>query len=1022
MNVRRSCIVALLVCGVAASAANVPWSFETDFRNGFSGWMSYPLAQDIGFDPTLVVEPASSGDILVREVDSIGQRQLSIGFIRPLHFVADAETRIHLRYSAVWPSTDATLEIMLAGEDGHRYHAAVPASGVHEVVVTGDQFRLPRSGVPVEAIALLDRSGQPHPGAKNRIELHGLRLEAKRPAEPAMAAPRLVSDFDRTLISAKVVDLATGLPVQVQAPAKLTLTDPTGRRVVEYELKSGSQVVPLGAAALPGLWTARLESAAAAGEFFFLALGRVSPHPRVLLSPERLGELRSAANYASLRQSIHQQAQAQSARLEDAAAAGARIASLPPGRTLRPSVEGELNGYFELVESYSNAIAYNAIDYALNGDQTRLTMSKRDLLAVSRWPTWTPPRFAAHGMHTYYETGIMAQRLSFAYDLIAPTLSPAEKQEIADAFWTRCIVPTINEYFRYNRMPTGASNWMSNSLGGAIAAAVAVAGDLPGWRDREGPALAELLSAFQCNLHGLFPGDGSELEPAGYEHFAMQGISWAESALRAFNIRPLGTVEMLQGFRWPDYAMVRPNLVLDTGDFNGEFRGLSGFAFGAESGGIPALRAFYDRARRSGGISDLLDLFCCSRPASPVPGAPLSRVFPERGSAVLRSGWSSTDTVVSLRAGPWLNHEHHDQGSFQVAASGTRLIAEAGYASYYLDPNYPAYFTQAPGHNTVLVDGDAFSQAEYDGPFWKALDRHASFTSHLLAPEFDYIAANLAPAYAGDMSAYTRQYLFLAPDLLIVSDNLRAAHPHEFTFLLHAAPDTTVKADGAHASIVAGGAVADIVAAGSGANWEMRAMPQPASKPQILGNVVLHPREQPNEPHRYALALSSVRSPGAHFEVAMHFRNHDGKSAALATLQSPNATGFSAASDAWALFRTETGKDLAHGGLSSDGAVFAGRTSDHWIAIAARTVSHHRVKLLIADNPANVAWSASPEGIAIDLHLNSPGGLVFRAPRIASDIILDGKPVRVIQQNGYSKLPSLSRGDHHVWIAARAAA
>ena len=33
--------------------ALAPWTFRADWSGGFSGWMSFPLAQDIGYDPTL---------------------------------------------------------------------------------------------------------------------------------------------------------------------------------------------------------------------------------------------------------------------------------------------------------------------------------------------------------------------------------------------------------------------------------------------------------------------------------------------------------------------------------------------------------------------------------------------------------------------------------------------------------------------------------------------------------------------------------------------------------------------------------------------------------------------------------------------------------------------------------------------------------------------------------------------------------------------------------------------------------
>ena len=306
-------------------------------------------------------------------------------------------------------------------------------------------------------------------------------------------------------------------------------------------------------------------------------------------------------------------------------------------------------------------------------------------------------------------------------------------------------------------------------------------------------------------LEGLFPGDGSEAEPAGYEHFAMEGMSWGMAALHALDIRPRDFDKMMKSFWWLRYAQVSPDLVLDTGDSGTELRALSGYAWGAENAGDPALRAFYEtatdqslmgvlrrahagrNARTGSGPSGPRLLHASPGGAS---GTAALTHFPARGSAVMRSGWQPEDTVISLRVGPWFNHEHHDQGSFQVAAFGEELVAEAGYADYYRDPHYPDYFTQAPAHNTVIIDGDAFSQEDYDGRYWPAFQNFAKFERHVFSPGIDYLAANLAPAYAdaSQVNRLTREYLFVKPDILIVHDRIEAATPHSYSWLLHIPP------------------------------------------------------------------------------------------------------------------------------------------------------------------------------------------------------------------------------------------
>jgi hypothetical protein len=274
-------------------------------------------------------------------------------------------------------------------------------------------------------------------------------------------------------------------------------------------------------------------------------------------------------------------------------------------------VLGELRPYFGVLEAYANAIVFGALDYAVNGNEAALASARRAMLTATRWQTWTPPRFASHGSHTYYQAGIFGQRVALGYDLIAPRLAVDERREIAGALRRHVIEPTLKEYFLYDRMPTAASNWMAISVGGAIAAAVAVDGDDPA---ADAYGLPALTTAFERALDGLFPGDGSEAEPAGYHNFALQGFSWGMVALDAVGVRPRTAAKMLDGFWWSHYAMVDPGLVLDTGDFPGHFERLTGFAWVAEHSGSAVWRDFYSRARYTLEQSAaVLDLVCSRR-------------------------------------------------------------------------------------------------------------------------------------------------------------------------------------------------------------------------------------------------------------------------------------------------------------------------------------------------------------------------------------------------------------------------
>ena len=1027
----------------------VPWDFRADFRHGLFGWMSFPLFQDIGFDPTIITRREGSDVVLFRELRAFGEQRLSIGVIRPISFIARPATRIRLRYTLRWASPEATFGLILAGEDGKKYRASLPAGdGTHSAAIGGAQLAVPAAGVPVEAIILQGSVERPVLNATSEIILREFEMQSFRPAEVPVISPVLARGVNQdSLVATRVLAPGESFPLVLgprSSNTNVTLRNGNGKLEVERSLPAASSPessysIPLAPKAEPGLWTAELAGGGARTRFSFLVMGNIPAHPRLLLSPARLEQLRSAPEFAAFRDRLRQQARAQAGKITFNVAAGDNLARVPVGRSLRPSFEGEINPYFDLLGSYADCIAWNALNYRLTADPASLEAARRALLTVTKWQTWTPPRFASHGLHTYYEVGVFSQEVAFGYDLIASDLSQTEKEEVAQAFWQKAIKPTVDEYFLYNRMPIAASNWMPNSLGGVLAAAAVVAGDVPEWRNREGVAVAELALAFEQALDALFPGDGSEVEPAGYHHFALAGVSYGMAALRALHIRPPSTDKMLNAFWWPHYAMVRPDLVLDGGDFGGGMRGLPAFAWGAEHGAIPALRAFYERAgnplvqpRASardtgagpGALPHLLDLVCCTGAAPAVDPPPRSRVFPLRGSAVLRSGFDPDSTVISLRAGPWFNHEHHDNGGFLIAAFGSRLIWEAGRAGYYNEPNYHSYFTQAAGHNTVLLDEDAFSQVAYNGRYLKAFQDYPRITEHVFSPAFDYVATDLAAAYNGRLSSYRRDFLFLPPDVLIIYDELQAPEPHTYTWLLHPSDENIPVVEGNRARIETRAARAVMTAAGSAGSWDIK------TTPMLVG--IFRNLERGKLPERYVLRLASEKANSARFLVGMQFSPQanlaDSKLSLLQPTQSGNSLGLADETEGISMaIRTGTG-NLSLGNLNTDGVMLAVKrkaNSETWLAAKARSVLRQGQKLFWATHPASVSWQQSSNDLELNLNLPAAATVEIRMPSSPARVLIDGTPAefsfRSAGDHGFVVISRLSQGGHLLSLSTRAA-
>lgn len=993
------------------------WNFREDFSKGIPGWMSFPLAQDVGYDPSIYTAQRSGTSVLVRDVVADGQRELRVGIVRPLKFRAAASSVIRLGYS-VEATGAARMTLTLGSVSGRRYTTILPSPDVRRPVqVSGLKLGIPASGDEIEVIVMEARIDRPVKDSHNRLILSAFEIDAQQRSTVALLLPHLTRSEGMQVAVADEVSLAERpMQIQIATPrsrATLILFDASGKehsrssftRSVTPDLRSGS----------PGLWKAVVEADGALSQFRFLVLPKTPAHPRVLLKAARIEQLKADA---PLRDLIHRKAEQTAAATVFNPWAGENIQLLS-----RISVLLGLPQYFTLMENYSNTASLGALDYVVNQNSTGLERAKRVLLESASWPSWTPPWFAAQGLHTYYETGVFSQRLALAYDLIADQLSAQEKSKIAEGFLRNAIDPAVEEYFLNDRMPIAASNHAAHAVGGAIADCVALEDDVPEWDKRFAPKLAQLIVSYERLMNGLFPGDGSEAEPAGYEDFAMEGMSWGAAALDSLGIHSARIDDMLQAFWWEKYIRIRADLLLDTGDFHGELGSLPGFAWTAEYAQDPSLRAFYEHDNDATVMAvshsqhneaapnptpGLLDLVCCTNALSTPPVSPPSRIFPLRGSAVLRSGWSEDDTVISLRAGPWFNHEHHDQGSFQVAAFGEKLIAEAGYSDYYTDPRYVDYFTQAPGHNTILVDHNPFSQGDYDGPYWAAFRSHPSIDRHLLSANADYLAADLSPAYKSALQQFTREYIFFKPGILIIRDRLSSTDPHQYTWLLHAPPGTQTSVAENKATISGNRGVATVTTPNG--DWSIAAQPIPVTAYREFGKERIFPRS--------AFVLNTPKETNQTFLVGMQFLKAEAGDSFINWKDKGDRADFDARDgreEIHGIFRKTPGEELSLGQFTTDGdslSISQGGSQSDVLITRARNVRAAGSQLLSMTAPVDVTFHQTEDGLR-EFHFACGANttVTLGSPKMASTILLDGRPVAVEYRNGTMTL-KLPEGEH----------
>ena len=959
--------------------------------------------------------------VLRRDVISEAQGSDVIGLIRPISFQFTSTSRLNLVGSIESGGKIRDPEVVLASHDGQTYKVALPlnSNSSFSLRLDGARFHDLKGQAEIEAVVLSFVALGAPLGSHSLLTVRSFSVDAMRPAEPAIVSPQMLTSGSGNMRVVNQVLQAGSSAVFTFAsrPLNVIIEDGEGKIVPRVAAIDGKQISWTPAKdATPGLWTMKVDDGVGKVACRILVLNDRLGHEGMLFSSKRLQQLRSEDRFRQLRQVNHAEAARRAKQLSFNSEAGSSIALLPSD-----SVFAGLPAYADLMDSYGSAIAYNALDYRLNDDSQALEIAREALLTASAWGTWTPPWFRAHGLETYYVVGVFTERLALGFDLISDRLTEAERSTIEQATMRNSIQPTLDDYYSNQRMPTGASNHMAHSVGGALAAWAAFDRADPEWRPAQGVALGVLIASFDEMLNGLFPGDGSEAEPAGYEVFAMEGVTYGLSSLASLGIVPSNAKSVMESYWWLRYAEVSPALVLDTGDTRSMLPSVYSYAWLAERSSDPGVRWFYDSVDRpfldaqingQRGNEDLdapparqqapnpLDLLCCTKPAMQfIPPAP-SRIFEQRGSVVLRDRWKDPEMVTSMRVGPWMNHEHHDQGTFQVAVDGHLLVGEGGYADYYQDPNYKTYFTQAPAHNVVLIDRDPFSQVSCDGRYWRALSNYPRITASLLSDDIDYVEANLEPAYTNSLRSYSRQFLFLKPGLLIVNDDMEAPANHVFDWLLHLAPGAEIQQRESSLVISEAGSSGSltVIAGDSLPVWHLNSTPIAVNDftdldaRRVVEHQELSLESNPTTRHRFLVGLSVSDTE---------------ESSTIERQRTENGLGFlriSPNQQAIALFRDGEGP-LHALGSSTDGSLLAVVTQNspgslHLFTADAKSVTISSSKDLSLSAPGNVQWDETGGSVVLEVASERFCIVRLRAPVQGDQIQVDGHSSASFSKSG----------------------
>ena len=186
--------------------------------------------------------------------------------------------------------------------------------------------------------------------------------------------------------------------------------------------------------------------------------------------------------------------------------------------------------------------------------------------------------------------------------------------------------------------------------------------------------------------------------------------------------------------------------------------------------------------------------FDVETPKAAAMSAPMARLYPDAGHAVIRDRGVYllvTNSVVGTKG--FGNHKHNDQLAFEYHAGGGPLIVDPGSYVYTSDPHARNLFRGTAYHNTLMIDG---AEQNRVNPEWlfrmfeQARAEHVTFTAGDDVAE--YHGRHHGYEVLSDPATHDRVFrLERSNGRLDITDRLTGRGTHRLSWHFHFAPGVT---------------------------------------------------------------------------------------------------------------------------------------------------------------------------------------------------------------------------------------
>ena len=630
-----------------------------------------------------------------------------------------------------------------------------------------------------------------------------------------------------------------------------------------------------------------------------------------------------------------------------------------------------------------DAMYWNSLAYAFHGDRTAGEYAKDVLVTLAKWDNWTHPWQTKRGRFTEHRTGAWSHRLALTYDLTYDLMDKNESKLIRSALINNLVKGAHITYVVNNNVTCNTSNWVAHIAGGSLMMQAAMFGDGPDVEFLEPYFTGAAFKCYDMILKTIDP-DGAWGEGLGYNGYSFRTLSQSLPSIdRVFNIdmsQPLNG--SYKEYIWA--GLVNNKSYFYFGDTGGNLNPIPDWSWLLEKNKDPLLGWYYNFLKEDENFADVLYEAENVPKDDPFDENPV-KLFRNVGTTVFKSGWETDDFVFVMRTGPFVNHQHLDQGSFWLADRGSVFFEERHGSTYYDDPLYQPWYTQPIGHSTILIDGNHQSQRIGDPfVFAEGFEDYAHVTHFLDGTEASFVSGDIGKLYWGKVESLKRNVLYLKPRTLLMLDTaVPAERDVDVTLLYQTLHLKDIKAAEDISTITKNGNILHI----------KHIYPEHKEVKSVETPHYLYTMRNQKPLEKEGMLTVTARTQGVPLVMANLLTTTKGEEPSISCETGEGYISGTANGKVFA-FSTRPGSIYAFGNIETDAAAITGNGNLIFAALCTR-LSRDGALLVKSEKP--LTFELSPR--SIKYYHCKEGKVVLGVPSRPASVIVNGKKVTSFTYN-----------------------